>query len=212
MKRTLILATVVILVVAYFWLGLDRYLTLAAVQDRMGDFEAIRQASPIATALGFFGLYVLATALSLPGAVILTLAAGALFGLAGGTLIVSFASSLGATLAFLASRYLLRDSVQARFGDRLKAINDGMAKDGALYLFTLRLIPAFPFFLVNLLMGLTPIRTGTYYWVSQLGMLAGTLVYVNAGTQLAQLSSLSGILSPPPGARLWACTSIWSSV
>ncbi|MFW2353917.1 FAD-dependent oxidoreductase [Hydrogenophaga sp.] len=196
MKRTLILATVVILVVAYFWLGLDRYLTLAAVQDRMGDFEAIRQASPIATALGFFGLYVLATALSLPGAVILTLAAGALFGLAGGTLIVSFASSLGATLAFLASRYLLRDSVQARFGDRLKAINDGMAKDGALYLFTLRLIPAFPFFLVNLLMGLTPIRTGTYYWVSQLGMLAGTLVYVNAGTQLAQLSSLSGILSP----------------
>ncbi|MDP3347689.1 MAG: FAD-dependent oxidoreductase [Hydrogenophaga sp.] len=196
MKRTLILATVVILVVAYFWLGLDRYLTLTTVQDRMGDFEAIRQASPIATALGFFGLYVLATALSLPGAVILTLAAGALFGLAGGTLIVSFASSLGATLAFLASRYLLRDSVQARFGDRLKAINDGMAKDGALYLFTLRLIPAFPFFLVNLLMGLTPIRTGTYYWVSQLGMLAGTLVYVNAGTQLAQLSSLSGILSP----------------
>ncbi len=196
MKRTLILATVVLLVAAYFGLGLDRYLTLAAVQDRLGDFEALRQASPIATALGFFGLYVLATALSLPGAVILTLAAGALFGLAGGTLIVSFASSLGATLAFLASRYLLRDSVQARFGDRLKAINDGMAKDGALYLFTLRLIPVFPFFLVNLLMGLTPIRTGTYYWVSQLGMLAGTLVYVNAGTQLAQLSSLSGILSP----------------
>jgi pyruvate/2-oxoglutarate dehydrogenase complex dihydrolipoamide dehydrogenase (E3) component/uncharacterized membrane protein YdjX (TVP38/TMEM64 family) len=196
MKRTLILATVVTLVAAYFWLGLDRYLTLAAVQDRLGDFEAIRQASPIATALGFFGLYVLATALSLPGAVILTLAAGALFGLAGGTLIVSFASSVGATLAFLASRYLLRDSVQARFGDRLKAINEGMAKDGALYLFTLRLIPVFPFFLVNLLMGLTPIRTGSYYWVSQLGMLAGTLVYVNAGTQLAQLSSLSGILSP----------------
>ena len=130
MKRTLILATVVLLVAAYFGLGLDRYLTLAAVQDRLGDFEALRQASPIATALGFFGLYVLATALSLPGAVILTLAAGALFGLAGGTLIVSFASSLGATLAFLASRYLLRDSVQARFGDRLKAINDGMAKDG----------------------------------------------------------------------------------
>ncbi|MDP3886300.1 FAD-dependent oxidoreductase [Hydrogenophaga sp.] len=196
MKRTLILAAVVLLVVAYFVLGLNRYLTLAAVQDRLGDFEALRQASPIATALGFFGLYVLATALSLPGAVILTLAAGALFGLVGGTLIVSFASSLGATLAFLASRYLLRDSVQARFGDRLKAINDGMAKDGALYLFTLRLIPVFPFFLVNLLMGLTPIRTGTYYWVSQLGMLAGTLVYVNAGTQLAQLSSLSGILSP----------------
>jgi pyruvate/2-oxoglutarate dehydrogenase complex dihydrolipoamide dehydrogenase (E3) component/uncharacterized membrane protein YdjX (TVP38/TMEM64 family) len=196
MKKPLILATVVILVAAYFWLGLDRYLTLAALQARLGDFETIRQASPIATALGFFGLYVLATAMSLPGATILTLAAGALFGLAGGTLIVSFASSVGATLAFLVSRYLLRENVQKRFGDRLKSINDGIAKDGALYLFTLRLIPVFPFFLVNLLMGLTPIRTGTYYWVSQLGMLAGTLVYVNAGTQLAQLSSLSGILSP----------------
>ncbi|MCU0955759.1 MAG: FAD-dependent oxidoreductase [Hydrogenophaga sp.] len=196
MKKILIILIFALMVTAYFGLGLDRYLTLAAVQERLGDFEAIRTASPIATALGFFALYVLATALSLPGAVILTLAAGALFGLAAGTLIVSFASSLGATLAFLASRYLFRDSVQARFGDRLKAINDGIAKDGALYLFTLRLIPVFPFFLVNLLMGLTPIRTGTYYWVSQLGMLAGTLVYVNAGTQLAQLSSLSGILSP----------------
>ncbi|PKO64720.1 MAG: pyridine nucleotide-disulfide oxidoreductase [Betaproteobacteria bacterium HGW-Betaproteobacteria-16] len=196
MKRVLLLATVVLLVAAYFGFGLDRFLTLEAVQNRLGDFEAIRAASPAATTLGFFALYVLATALSLPGAVILTLAAGALFGLGTGTLIVSFASSLGATLAFLASRYLFRDSVQARFGDRLKAINDGMAKDGALYLFTLRLIPVFPFFLVNLLMGLTPIRTSTYYWVSQLGMLAGTLVYVNAGTQLAQLSSLSGILSP----------------
>ncbi|MGE0099342.1 MAG: FAD-dependent oxidoreductase [Hydrogenophaga sp.] len=196
MKRILILATVVLLVAAYFGLGLNRYLTLAAVQERLGEFEAMRQAAPVATALGFFGLYVLATALSLPGAVILTLAAGALFGLVAGTLIVSFASSVGATLAFLASRHLLRDGVQARFGNRLKAINDGMAQDGALYLFTLRLIPVFPFFLVNLLMGLTPIRTGTYYAVSQLGMLAGTLVYVNAGTQLGQLNSLSGILSP----------------
>lgn len=196
MKRILILATVVLLVAAYFGLGLNRYLTLAGVQERLGEFEAMRQAAPVATALGFFGLYVLATALSLPGAVILTLAAGALFGLVAGTLIVSFASSVGATLAFLASRHLLRDGVQARFGNRLKAINDGMAQDGALYLFTLRLIPVFPFFLVNLLMGLTPIRTGTYYAVSQLGMLAGTLVYVNAGTQLGQLNSLSGILSP----------------
>ncbi len=196
MKRILILATVVLLVAAYFGLGLNRYLTLAAVQERLGKFEAMRQATPVATALGFSGLYVLATALSLPGAVILTLAAGALFGLVAGTLIVSFASSVGATLAFLASRHLLRDGVQARFGNRLKAINDGMAQDGALYLFTLRLFPVFPFFLVNLLMGLTPIRTGTYYAVSQLGMLAGTLVYVNAGTQLGQLNSLSGILSP----------------
>jgi pyruvate/2-oxoglutarate dehydrogenase complex dihydrolipoamide dehydrogenase (E3) component/uncharacterized membrane protein YdjX (TVP38/TMEM64 family) len=139
---------------------------------------------------------VLVTALSLPGAVIMTLAAGALFGLGSGTLLVSFASSIGATLAFLASRYLLRDAIQTRFGDRLKAVNEGMAKDGVLYLFTLRLVPLFPFFLVNLLMGLTPIRTLSYYWISQLGMLAGTLVYVNAGTELAKINSLSGIVSP----------------
>lgn len=196
MKKTLILVGMALLVAAYFGLGLDRYLTLGALQEGLGDFAALRERAPLATALGFFGIYVLATALSLPGAVILTLAAGALFGLGVGTLIVSFASSLGATLAFLASRHLLRDSVQARFGDRLKAINEGMARDGALYLFTLRLIPVFPFFLVNLLMGLTTIRTGTYYGVSQLGMLAGTLVYVNAGTQLGQLQSIAGILSP----------------
>ena len=147
-------------------------------------------------ALIFFVAYVLVTALSLPGAVIMTLAAGALFGLGFGTLLVSFASSIGATLAFLASRYLLRDVIQARFGDRLKAINEGMAKDGTLYLFTLRLVPLFPFFLVNLLMGLTPIKTLSYYWISQLGMLAGTLVYVNAGTELAKINSLSVILSP----------------
>jgi pyruvate/2-oxoglutarate dehydrogenase complex dihydrolipoamide dehydrogenase (E3) component/uncharacterized membrane protein YdjX (TVP38/TMEM64 family) len=139
---------------------------------------------------------VLVTALSLPGAAVMTLAMGALFGLLWGTLLVSFASSIGATLAFLASRFVLRDSVQQRFGDKLKAINDGVARDGALYLFTLRMVPLFPFFLINLLMGLTPMRARTFYWVSQLGMLAGTLVFVNAGTQLAQLQSLSGILSP----------------
>jgi pyruvate/2-oxoglutarate dehydrogenase complex dihydrolipoamide dehydrogenase (E3) component/membrane protein DedA with SNARE-associated domain len=126
----------------------------------------------------------------------LTLTAGALFGLTLGTLIVSFASSVGATLAFLASRYVLRDAIQQRFGDRLKAINEGMAKDGTMYLFTLRLVPVFPFFLVNLLMGLTPVRTWNYYWVSQVGMFAATLVYVNAGTQLAQISSVAGIVSP----------------
>ena len=196
MKKILILLLAAGLALAFFALGWHQYLTLDGLKSSLGQFEAQRAASPWGVGLAFLAVYVLVTALSLPGAVILTLAAGALFGLAWGTLIVSFASSLGATLAFLASRYVLRDTIQRRFGDRLKAINEGMTKDGALYLFTLRLVPVFPFFLVNLLMGLTTIRTFSYYWVSQLGMLAGTLVYVNAGTQLAQINSLSGIVSP----------------
>ena len=196
MKKFLILLVVALLVIGFFALDLNRYLTLEGLKASLSQFEAQRAAAPVAVGLAFFGIYVAVTALSLPGAAILTLAAGALFGLAVGTLIVSFASSLGATLAFLASRYVLRDAIQRRFGDRLKAINEGIAKDGPLYLFTLRLVPVFPFFLVNLLMGLTPIRTLSYYWVSQVGMLAGTLVYVNAGTQVAQITSLSGIVSP----------------
>jgi len=196
MKKILILSAAALLAVAFFALDLNHYLTLEGMKASLAQFEEQRAAAPVAVGLTFFAVYVLTTALSLPGAVILTLAAGALFGLSVGTLIVSFASSLGATLAFLASRYVLRDAIQRRFGDRLTAINDGMAKDGPLYLFTLRLVPIFPFFLVNLLMGLTPIRTLSYYGVSQLGMLAGTLVYVNAGTQLAQITSLSGIVSP----------------
>jgi pyruvate/2-oxoglutarate dehydrogenase complex dihydrolipoamide dehydrogenase (E3) component/uncharacterized membrane protein YdjX (TVP38/TMEM64 family) len=183
-------------VLAFFAFDLNQLLTLEGLKAGLARIKTLRTESPLRVALVYFVGYVLVTALSLPGAVVMTLAGGALFGLAGGTLLVSFASSLGATLAFLASRFLLRDLVQARFGNRLKAINDGMAKDGPMYLFTLRLVPLFPFFLVNLLMGLTPIRTLSYYWVSQLGMLAGTLVYVNAGTQLAQITSLSGILSP----------------
>jgi pyruvate/2-oxoglutarate dehydrogenase complex dihydrolipoamide dehydrogenase (E3) component/uncharacterized membrane protein YdjX (TVP38/TMEM64 family) len=196
MKKILILVTAAALAWGFFALGLHKYLTLDGMKAGLGQFEAQRSASPLTVGLAFFAVYVAATALSLPGALVLTLAAGALFGLVTGTVIVSFASSIGATLAFLASRYLLRDAVQSRFGDRLKAINEGMEKDGALYLFTLRLVPLFPFFLVNLLMGLTPIRTLRYYAVSQLGMLAGTVVYVNAGTQLAQLTSVSGIVSP----------------
>ncbi|GAB4118541.1 MAG: bifunctional TVP38/TMEM64 family protein/FAD-dependent oxidoreductase [Sideroxydans sp.] len=196
MKRALILALVVALIGAFFAFDLDRYLTLEALKQGQHDFAALNAQSPWQVAGVFFVLYVVATALSLPGAVILTLAAGALFGLLEGTLLVSFASSIGATLAFLVSRFVLRDAVQSRFGDKLKAINDGIARDGALYLFTLRLVPIFPFFLINLLLGLTPMKTRTFYWVSQVGMLAGTLVFVNAGTQLAQLQSLSGILSP----------------
>jgi dihydrolipoamide dehydrogenase len=144
----------------------------------------------------FFALYVAVTGLSLPGAALLTLIAGAIFGLLWGTLIVSFASTLGATLAFLVARFLLRDWVQSRFSEKLKAVNRGVAKDGPFYLFTLRLVPLFPFFVINLVMGLSPIRATTFYWVSQIGMLPGTLVYVNAGTQIASIDSLNGILSP----------------
>lgn len=196
MKKLLIVAVIVLLAATFFWLDLHRLLTLEGLKASLGQFEAWRAAAPLLVSLAFFVAYVMVAALSLPGAAVMTLAAGALFGLLEGTLIVSFASSIGATLAFLASRYLLRDAIQKRFGDRLKAINEGMARDGAFYLFTLRLVPLFPFFLVNLLTGLTQIRTRSFYWISQVGMLAGTLVYVNAGTQLAKISSLSGVASP----------------
>jgi pyruvate/2-oxoglutarate dehydrogenase complex dihydrolipoamide dehydrogenase (E3) component/uncharacterized membrane protein YdjX (TVP38/TMEM64 family) len=196
MKKMALFLVVLALVLAFFAFDLNQALTLDGLKAGLGQIKTLRAQSPLLVALVFFVGYVLVTALSLPGAVIMTLAGGALFGLAGGTLLVSFASSIGATLAFLASRFLLRDLVQARFGNRLKAVNEGIAKDGPMYLFTLRLVPLFPFFLVNLLMGLTPIKTVSYYWISQLGMLAGTLVYVNAGTELAQITSLSGILSP----------------
>ena len=196
MKKLFIVATIVILIVSFFVFDLDHYLKLEALKQNQSDFANFKAQSPWLLAGITFVLYVIVTALSLPGALVMTLAMGALFGLVYGTILVSFASSIGATLAFLASRYVLRDFVQQRFGDKLKAINDGVSRDGALYLFTLRLVPLFPFFAINLLMGLTPMRTVTFYWVSQIGMLAGTLVFVNAGTQLAQLNSLSGILSP----------------
>lgn len=196
MKKIALLLAIGVAIVAFFALDVHLLLTLEGLKQGLADFEAQRSAAPLLTGGLFLLLYVLVTALSLPGAAVMTIAAGALFGLAWGTVLVSFASSIGATLAFMASRYLMRDSVQKRFGDRLQAVNDGIEKDGAFYLFTLRLVPVFPFFLINLLMGLTPIRAVTFYWVSQVGMLAGTLVYVNAGTQLAQLDSLSGILSP----------------
>ena len=196
MKKLFIVATIVILIVSFFVFDLDHYLKLEALKQNQSDFANFKAQSPWQLAGIAFVLYVIVTALSLPGALVMTLAMGALFGLVYGTILVSFASSIGATLAFLASRYVLRDFVQQRFGDKLKAINDGVSRDGALYLFTLRLVPLFPFFAINLLMGLTPMRTVTFYWVSQIGMLAGTLVFVNAGTQLAQLNSLSGILSP----------------
>ncbi|MGH8630832.1 MAG: FAD-dependent oxidoreductase [Burkholderiales bacterium] len=195
-KQWLLLATVAALVAAFFLLPVERYLSLEFLKAQQATLAAYFDERPAQTAALFFVAYVAVTGLSLPGAAILTLAAGAVFGLLWGTVIVSFASTLGATVAFLASRFLLRDTVQARFGEKLRAVNAGIAKDGAFYLFTLRLVPAFPFFVINLVMGLTPMRTWTFYWVSQLGMFAGTLVYINAGTQLAKIDALSGILSP----------------
>jgi dihydrolipoamide dehydrogenase len=184
------------LVVAFLAFDLGHYFTLDYFKSQQAMIDAYHAAHPVQTAAIFFAIYVAVTALSFPGAAVMTLAAGAIFGLAWGTVIVSFASTLGATLAFLASRFVLRDAIQRRFGDRLAAINAGVARDGPFYLFTLRLVPVFPFFLINLAMGLTPLRTWTFYWVSQVGMLAGTLVYVNAGTEIAKIDSLRGILSP----------------
>nr|WP_156481144.1 bifunctional TVP38/TMEM64 family protein/FAD-dependent oxidoreductase [Variovorax sp. PAMC 28711] len=195
-KRWWAVAALAFAVVLFFVLDLGQYLRLSTIKSSQAQLEAWRAAQPLQTALIFFAVYVLATALSLPGAVVLTLAGGAIFGLGWGTLLISFASSIGATLAFLTSRWLLGDWVQARFGERMAAVNAGIAKDGAFYLFTLRLVPVVPFFVINLAMGLTRIRTLTFYAVSQLGMLAGTVVYVNAGTQLARIDSLSGIVSP----------------
>lgn len=196
MKKLAILAALAAIVAAYFVFDLGAYLTLAGIKQAVVQWEAFYAENPVVVLAGFFLAYVAVTAASLPGAAIMTLAAGALFGVVTGTVLVSFASTLGATLAFLSSRYVLRDSIEARFGERLKAINAGLERDGAFYLFTLRMIPAFPFFVVNLVMGLTRIRTLTYVWVSQIGMLLGTIVYVNAGTQLARIDSLSGIASP----------------
>ena len=195
-RRLLLLLLAAAAIAAFFIFDLGRYLSLDVLKSRQQALQAYAATNPLQSAAIFFGIYVGATALSIPGAVILTLAAGAVFGLWRGLLIVSFASAIGATLAFLAARFLLRDFVTRRFGERFKAIDQGVARDGAFYLFTLRLVPLFPFFLINLLMGLTALPALTFYWVSQVGMLAGTAVYVNAGTQLAQLASVRGILSP----------------
>lgn len=196
MKKLLLLGALLVAVAAFFALGLQRHLHLDGLKSGLGQFAQWREAFPVRTALAFFGAYVLVAALSLPGAALMTLAGGALFGLGWGLLLVSFASSVGATLAFWTSRYLLRDWVQQRFGARLQTMHEGVEKEGAFYLFTLRLLPIFPFVLVNLLMGLTRMRSTTFYWVSQLGMLAGTWVFVNAGTQLAGIARLQDVTSP----------------
>ena len=196
MKKIILILIMIALMIAFFVFDLGHYLSLEAIKASQADISKWQASQPLLVGLSFFALYVAVTALSLPGAAVMTLAAGAFFGLLWGMVIVSFASTIGASLAFLVSRFVLRDSVQLKFGERLISINKGIKKEGAFYLFTLRLVPAFPFFLINLLMGLTPIKLWTFFWVSQVGMLAGTFVYVNAGTQLAQIDGLSGILSP----------------
>jgi len=194
-SRLAVLLLVVLLVGLFFAVDGQRYLTFDTLKGQVSAAQSYYQHHPVQTLGGYFVLYVLVTGLSLPGAVPLTLAGGAIFGLLWGTVIVSFASTIGATLAFLVSRFLLRDFVQARFGGYLRTVNEGVAREGGFYLFTLRLIPAIPFVAINVAMAMTPMRATRFYWVSQLGMLAGTLVYVNAGTQLAAIQSPRGILS-----------------
>ena len=196
MKKILILAIVAGLIVVYFVFDLGQYLDLDYFKQQQERIMAYRESFPMRTAAIFFIAYILVTGLSLPGAAIATLVGGAIFGLLWGTVLVSFASVIGASCAFLVSRHILRDTIQSRYGDRLRTINEGCEKDGAVYLFTLRMVPLFPFFLINLLMGLTPMRLGMFFIVSQIGMLPGTIVYVNAGTQIAKIDSLGSILSP----------------
>lgn len=193
----LALAAVLLLgIAAFFGLGLDKYLTLAALKTSLAELRQWTDARPLASAAGFFAVYVAVTALGLPGAAVLTMGSGALFSFALGVVLSSFASTCGAVLACLSARYLLRGWVQARFGQRLAAVNAGIEREGAFYLFTMRLIPALPFWAINLLMGLTPMPARTFAWVSQLGMFPATLVFVYAGSRIALVESPSDVLSP----------------
>ena len=195
-NRLFVVALIAAALVAFFAFDLDRFLSFEVLKAARGDVVAMRDAFPVLFSLGFFAVYVGVTALSLPGAAVMTLAGGAIFGLGWGLVLVSFASTIGATAAFVIARFVARDAVQKRYRQRLATINKGVEREGGFYLFTLRLVPVFPFFLINIVMALTPMRTRTFYWVSQLGMLPGTAVYVNAGTQLGQLDGVGGILSP----------------
>ncbi|MCP4681169.1 MAG: TVP38/TMEM64 family protein [Desulfobacterales bacterium] len=195
-QRILIVILLIVLVALFKVFQLEQYFSLSYIKTSQESFAALYSRHRVLIIGAYMMIYIIATALSLPGAAVLTLAGGALFGLMVGTVVISFASTIGATLACLFSRFLLRDWVQNRFRDKLAAVNNGMENEGAFYLFTLRLIPIFPFFIINLVMGLTKIPLFTYYWVSQVGMFPATIVYVNAGKELAKVDSLSGILSP----------------
>jgi uncharacterized membrane protein YdjX (TVP38/TMEM64 family) len=194
--KILVLGLVVLGILAFLYFDLGQYFSLEYIKASQEGFQSLYQSHRFFVIAAYMGLYIAVTALSLPGAAVLTLAGGGLFGLVTGTVAVSFASTIGASLAFIVSRFLMREWVQSKFGEKLTAMNNGIEKEGAFYLFSLRLVPIFPFFIINLLMGLTRMRLLTFFWVSQIGMLPGTLVYVNAGKQLAQIDSISGILSP----------------
>ena len=197
MKVKIILAVIfVALIAAFFIFDLGQYFSLEYLKEQKDALSQFYDDNPIGVSVLFFLIYVVFTALALPAAAILTLAAGAIFGFWKGVLLVSFASTIGATVAFLLTRYLFQDAIQKKFGTKLETINKGIEKEGAFYVFGLRLVPIFPFFMINSLLALTKIKTTTFYWASQLGMLVGTAVFVNAGTQLAQISSTSDILSP----------------
>jgi len=194
-KKIILISTVLILFSSYFYFDLGNFLSLGYIKESQNSFQSHYLENPITTLLIFFIIYTLITAVSFPGAAVLTLLAGALFGIVVGTIVVSFASTIGATIAMLFSRYMFHDYVKEKLKKSYKKINDGIKKEGAFYLFTLRLVPIFPFFLINIAMGLTNMKLWTYYWISQIGMFAGTIVYVNAGSQLSNINSLSGILS-----------------
>jgi uncharacterized membrane protein YdjX (TVP38/TMEM64 family) len=195
-KKIAIIAGILMLVALFQIFDLGQYFSLEYLKSSRESLLVLYAENTLLVIGAYFVIYVLITALSLPGAVVMTLAGGAIFGLVTGTIIVSFASTIGASLACLVSRFLLQDWVQSRYGDKLSSINEGIEKEGAFYLFTMRLIPAFPFFLINLALGLSKLPVRTFYWVSQLGMFPGTIVFVNAGKELGKLDSLSGILSP----------------
>ena len=195
--KLIVVPLIALAVLSYFTLDPGQYLTLGFAQSQLSSIQDYKNENFAQAAILYFTAYVIVTSLSIPGAIIITLSGGAIFGLLWGTLLVSFASSIGATLAFLVSRLLLRDWVESKFGDYLAPLNKGIEKEGSFYLFSIRMVPLFPFFMVNLLMGLTSIRTSSFYLVSQAGMLAGTVVYINAGSELAQISSLSGLVSAP---------------
>lgn len=196
LNRILIVLLIVVLIVLFRIFNLGDYLTLNYIKESQERFQTLYSEHRAAVIGAYMLIYILVTSLSLPGAAVMTLAGGALFGLVVGTIVVSFASTLGATLACVVARFVLRDWVQNKFRDKLRTVNEGIEKEGAFYLFTMRLIPVIPFWLINLVMGLTGMKLITFYWVSQIGMLPGTIVYVNAGKELAQIESLSGILSP----------------
>ena len=196
LKKLIIVGIILVLIILFKVFGLGQYLTLDYLKAQQAAFTALYSAHPIAIISVYMLIYIAVTALSLPGAAVMTLAGGAMFGLVTGTIVVSFASTIGATLACLVARYLLRDGIQKKFKDKLVKINEGMKQEGGFYLFSLRLVPIFPFFVINLVMGLTSIPLRTFFWVSQVGMLPGTIVYVNAGKELAKIDSLAGILSP----------------